>query len=101
LASDLDRCALIAVEFPAPTEGRGYTQGRLLRGRFGFARELRAVGAAVRRDLIFALARCGFDAFEAAAGEDLEACARALERYTVAYQTGAPGSLTLRRRFSA
>jgi uncharacterized protein (DUF934 family) len=101
LARELERCVLIAVEFPAPTEGRGYTQGRLLRARYGFAGELRAVGAAVKRDLIFALARCGFDTFEVAAGEDLEACAQALERYTVAYQAGAPGSLSLRRRISA
>jgi uncharacterized protein (DUF934 family) len=101
LAPELHRFALIAVEFPTPTEGRGYTQGRLLRGRFGFAGELRARGAAVKRDLIFALARCGFDAFEVAAGEDLEACARALDRYTVAYQAGAPGASTLRQRFSA
>ena len=63
--------------------------------------ELRAVGAAVKRDLIFALARCGFDAFEVAPGEDLEECARALGRYTVAYQPGAPDSLSLRQRYSA
>jgi uncharacterized protein (DUF934 family) len=101
LAADLARLALIAVEFPSPTEGRGYTQGRLLRGRYGFAGELRAVGAAVKRDLIFALARCGFDAFEVAPGEDLAACAHAYCRYTVAYQPGAPGSMTLRQRFYA
>jgi uncharacterized protein (DUF934 family) len=101
LAPELARCALVAVEFPNPSEGRGYTQGRLLRTRCGFEGELRAVGAAVKRDIIFALARCGFDAFEVAAGEDLEACAQALLRYTVAYQAGAPGSLSLRRRISA
>lgn len=101
LAQELERLALIAVEFPTPTEGRGYTQGRLLRGRLGFAGELRAVGAAVKRDIIFALARCGFDAFEIAPGEDLEACVRALDRYAVAYQAGAPGAATLRQRFSA
>jgi uncharacterized protein (DUF934 family) len=101
LSAELARCALVAVEFPNPSEGRGYTQGQLLRTRCGFAGELRAVGAAVKRDIIFALARCGFDAFEVAAGEDLEACAQALNRYTVAYQAGAPGSLSLRRRFSA
>jgi uncharacterized protein (DUF934 family) len=101
LAGELQRCVLIAVEFPAPTEGRGYTQGRLLRGRFGFTGELRAVGAAVKRDIIFALARCGFDAFEVATGEDLAAAAAALDRYTVAYQGGAPASLPLRQRFSA
>jgi uncharacterized protein (DUF934 family) len=101
LAFDLARFALIAVEFPALGEGRGYTQGRLLRGRYHFPGELRAVGAAVKRDLIFALARCGFDAFEVAPGEDLEECARALGRYTVAYQRGAPDSLSLRQRYSA
>ena len=101
LTADLPRLALIAVEFPAPTEGRGYTQGRLLRGRLGFAGELRAVGAAVKRDLIFALVRCGFDAFEVAPGEDLVACAHAYSRYTVAYQAGAPDSLNLRQRYFA
>jgi uncharacterized protein (DUF934 family) len=101
LSAELERCALVAVEFPTPSEGRGYTQGRLVRARCGFTGELRAVGAAVKRDIIFALARCGFDAFEVAAGEDLEACAQALDRYTVAYQAGAPGSLDLRRRISA
>jgi uncharacterized protein (DUF934 family) len=99
LSTDLARFALVAVEFPTPSEGRGYTQGRLLRGRFGFAGELRALGPAVKSDLIFALARCGFDAFEIAAGEDLEACARSLDRYTVAYQSGALGTATLRQRF--
>jgi uncharacterized protein (DUF934 family) len=101
LAPELARCALVAVEFPNPAEGRGYTQGRLLRTRCGFEGELRAVGAAVKRDIIFALARCGFDSFEVAAGEDLEACAQALGRYTVAYQADAPDSLRLRRRISA
>ncbi|HSY08766.1 MAG TPA: DUF934 domain-containing protein [Steroidobacteraceae bacterium] len=99
LASELQRFALIAVEFPSPGEGRGYTQGRLLRARFGFSGELRALGPAVKRDLIFALARCGFDTFEVAAGEDLEACARALDRYSVAYQAaGAPEWAAVRQR---
>jgi uncharacterized protein (DUF934 family) len=100
LANELGRFALIAVDFPTPAEGRGYTQGRLLRSRLGFSGELRAVGAAVKRDLIFALARCGFDAFELALGEDPEACAKALDRYTVAYQPAAAGSPPERLRFS-
>jgi uncharacterized protein (DUF934 family) len=101
LAPALGRVSLIAVEFPSPSEGRGFTQGRLLRERFGFAGELRAVGAGVKRDLIFALARCGFDTFELAAGEDLEAAARALDRYTAAYQPGARLASVTRQRFSA
>ena len=101
LAPDLARLALVAVEFPGPTEGRGYTQGRLLRTRFGFSGEMRAVGPAVKQDLIFALARCGFDAFEVAPGEDLGACQYALQRYSVAYQRAAPLLGRLRQRESA
>ena len=101
LVIELGRFELIAVEFPSPSEGRGYTQGHLLRERFGFTAELRAVGAGVKRDLISAMARCGFDSFEVAAGEDLDAAARALDRYTVAYQPGAPLASITRQRFSA
>ena len=101
LARELARFALVAVEFPSPSEGRGYTQGRLLRERFGFTGELRAVGAGVKRDLIFALARCGFDTFEVAPGEDLQAAAGALDRYTVAYQPGAALGSVVRQRFTA
>jgi len=88
LAGDLPRLALVAVEFPTPGEGRGYSQGRLLRERLAFGGELRAVGAAVRQDQVFLLARCGFDSIELAPGEDPEAARRALRRYDVAYQPG-------------
>ena len=90
LAADLPRVALIAIEFPGPGEGRGYTQARLLRSRYAFAGELRAVGA-VKRDQIFFMARCGFDAFELAAGEDAEAAQQALSRFTVSYQPRVAG----------
>jgi uncharacterized protein (DUF934 family) len=89
LTAFLPQLSLVACEFPSPGEGRGYTQGRLLRERYGFRGELRAVGAGVRQDLVFLLARCGFDALELAAGEDVAAALRALTRYDVAYQPGA------------
>jgi uncharacterized protein (DUF934 family) len=63
LAGALERFDLIAAEFPGPTDGRGYTQGRLLRERYRFTGELRAAGY-VRRDQLFLLARCGFNSFE-------------------------------------
>jgi uncharacterized protein (DUF934 family) len=93
--------ALVAVEFPSAGEGRGYTQGRLLRTRLGFKGELRAVGAGVKRDLIGLLARCGFDAFDVAPGESLEECRAALHRYSVAYQADPQNSLSLRWRMGA
>ena len=102
LAAELPRLALIACEFPSPGEGRGYSQGRLLRQRFGFTGELRAVGAGVRQDLVFHLARCGFDALELAPGEDVAAALRAWQRYDVAYQPGAAQvSLRAQRFFAA
>jgi uncharacterized protein (DUF934 family) len=99
LAPELPQLSLVAVEFPNPGDGRGYSQGRLLRERFGFTGELRAVGAGVRQDQVFLLARCGFDALELAAGEDPQAALRALARYDVAYQPGAPQVAIRRQRF--
>lgn len=80
----LPRLALLAAVFPGPGEGRGYTQGRLLRERWHFAGELRAMGY-VHQDQVFFLARCGFNSFELPEGE-LEAGRRALATFSAAYQ---------------
>lgn len=84
-APHLPRLALVAVEFPGPGDGRGYTLARLLRERFAFKGEVRAVGA-VKRDQVFFMSRIGFDSFELAAGEDFEAARSALNLYSVTYQ---------------
>jgi uncharacterized protein (DUF934 family) len=84
LAPDLPRLALVGANFPGVSEGRGYTQGRLLRERFGFEGEVRARGA-IRRDLVFLLARCGFTSFELPESE-LEGALAALSTFTAAYQ---------------
>ena len=60
------------------------------------------MGAGVRQDQVFLLARCGFDALELAAGEDPRSgLQRALSRYDVAYQPGAPQVAIRRQRFFA
>jgi uncharacterized protein (DUF934 family) len=91
---------LIAVHFGSSGEGRGYTQARLLRERYGYRGELRAVGA-IRADQIFFLARCGFDAFELVDGEDPATAIAQLERFSVAYQSGVDGLTHPRRRYGA
>jgi uncharacterized protein (DUF934 family) len=101
LAEELPRLDLVAVEFPTPIDGRGYSAGRLLRERLGFRGELRAVGAGVRQDQVFLLARCGFDAIELADGEDPDAARRALQRYDVAYQPGSPETAIRKQRLFA
>jgi uncharacterized protein (DUF934 family) len=99
---DLQRLSLVAVEFPSAGEGRGFSQGRLLRSaRFGFKGELRAIGAGVKQDLLFIMARCGFDAFELAPGQKVEEALRAFERYTVAYQPAQPLASILQQRLFA
>jgi uncharacterized protein (DUF934 family) len=84
LAPDLSRFDLVGAEFPGPSEGRGYTQGRLLRERLGWRGELRATGY-VRRDQVFFLARCGFTSFELP-DSDLAAAAGAFSTFTARYQ---------------
>src|SRR4051794_23757854 len=63
LAGHLDRLTLVAIHFPTFTDGRGYSIARLLRERYGFKGEIRAVGE-VLRDNLFYLSRCGFDSFD-------------------------------------
>jgi len=98
LAPDLARFELVGAEFPGPSEGRGYSQGRLLRERYGFAGELRATGY-VRRDQIFFLARCGFNSFELPEGE-LEHASAVFATFSAGYQpandAGLPRRLAVR-----
>ncbi len=84
LAPDLKHFALVAAEFPGPADGRGYSQARLLRERYGFAGELRATGY-VRHDQLFFLARCGFNSFQLAE-RDLTDALAAFSTFSAAYQ---------------
>jgi uncharacterized protein (DUF934 family) len=92
LTADLPRFALVGAHFPGPAEGRGYSQARLLRERYGFKGELRATGF-VRRDQLFFLARCGFNSFELPPGE-LPDAAAALATFSAGYQPANDAGLT-------
>ena len=61
-AADLARFSLIALHFASFTDGRHFSNARLLRERYGFKGELRATGD-VAVDQLFYLKRCGFDSF--------------------------------------
>ena len=90
IASDLEAFDLVAVEFPSIGDGRGYSNGRLLRERYGFGGELRAVGSLIR-DVFPLLHRCGFDVIEARDEMEAEAWHEAIGAITVAYQPPAGG----------
>ena len=90
IAADLPRLALVAVHFPKFADGRGYSTGVLLRRRYGYRGELRAVGD-VLRDQLFYLARSGFDSFQLREGADSHAALPSLKSFSVAYQASADG----------
>lgn len=102
LVPDLHRLALIALDFPKFSDGRAYSQARLLRERYGFAGELRATGQ-VLPDQLHHMRRCGFDAFELARGEPLQAWRRAVHSFSAVYQPTGDGRVpvsALRRRLT-
>ena len=69
VADDAAALPVIGVDFPKFTDGRGYSIARLLRDRYGYTGELRAVGD-VLRDQLFALSQSGFDTFALRADRD-------------------------------
>jgi len=93
----LDRLALIAIEFPKFTDGRGYSVARMLRDRHGFTGELRAVGWVLRDNLNY-MERVGFDAFELKAGKSLESALEAFGELSVTYQAAADEKRPIYRR---
>lgn len=102
IADDVAHFGLIALEFPSFTDGRAYSSARLLRERYGFTGELRAVGNVLRDQFAF-MQRCGFDAFEVR-DADAGAWREALAEVRVWYQPAADRRITamqLRRRRAA
>ena len=97
LVPHLGRLALVVVHFPKDGEGRGFTQGQLLRQRHGYKGELRAAGQ-FKRDYLFFLARCGFDAFDLHPAEDLAASLAAFKTFTAAYQPSSDRGIGVRAR---
>ncbi|WP_193164441.1 DUF934 domain-containing protein [Microbulbifer hainanensis] len=88
---------LIAVHFPAFADGRGFTAGRLLRERYGFTGELRAVGAYMRDQLTY-LHRCGFNAFAYEGEQPLAGLLDSLQDFSESYQAAVDQKLPLFRR---
>ena len=94
LASQL---GLIAVHFPKFGDGRGYSKARLLRERFGYKGELRAVGEVLGDQLAYML-RCGMDSFYLVDNKDVAAALRCFDDFSVAYQAAADEPRPLYRR---
>ena len=85
IVADFDKIALIAVDFPVFRDGRGYSTARLLRERYGYKGEIRAIGDVLRDQLRF-YERCGFNAYALREDKDVEDALKAFTEFTVQYQ---------------
>ena len=93
IAADLEHFAVVALEFPKFRDGRAYSYARLLRERYGFKGELRAVGEVLLEQLFFML-RTGFDVFDIQSADPLKDYQTALADFSVWYQPTADGRPT-------
>lgn len=97
IVDDLKHFQVIALDFPAFTDGRHFSSARLLRERYGYQGEIRAIGD-VLRDQLFFMQRCGFDAFAVRPDRDPHDALKGLSDFSVTYQTGVDQPLPLFRR---
>jgi uncharacterized protein (DUF934 family) len=88
---------LIAVNFPKFADGRGFSVARLLRERYNYQGEIRAVGGFIR-DQLYLLSRCGFNAFKFSDDTDITKAANSLQDFTETYQVSAEQKNPLFRR---
>jgi uncharacterized protein (DUF934 family) len=91
IIDDLESIDAVFLAFPAYTDGRAYSQARLLRQRYGYKGEIRATGNVLRDQYAF-MQRCGFDAFEISGGADLAGWGKSAAVMSAPYQTAADGA---------
>lgn len=93
-AAEVAVARTVVLQFPKWTDGRAYTQARLLRSRLRFAGTLVATGE-VLVDMLPLLQRCGVDSVHLRPDQDLRAARRALDFFPGHYQADvAPSPLS-------
>jgi uncharacterized protein (DUF934 family) len=98
IGEEANHFPVIGVNFPSFMDGRSFSTARLLRERYGFKGELRAIGNFIRDQLCY-LRRCGVNAFAFANPEaDLEIALKSLDDFNEYYQASVDQPLPLFRR---
>ena len=97
IADDLAHFQVIALNFPVFSDGRNYSNARLLRDRYQYQGELRSIGD-VLRDQRFFMHRCGFDAYALREDHDPHAALASLNDFSEVYQASTDQPLPLFRR---
>ena len=75
------RVSLVAVDFPVFRDGRGFSSAYLLRTRYHWDGQLRAIGDVLRDQLNF-MKRCGFDAFAVRADKNIDDAIKGFTEFT-------------------
>jgi uncharacterized protein (DUF934 family) len=99
LKGQLDRFAVVAIDFPKFTDGRGYSIAYNLRMRLGYTGELRAIGD-VLRDQLFQMQRTGFDAFATRQDRNINDALKGLTDFSEVYQSSVDIKAPLYRRLA-
>ncbi|WP_299766166.1 DUF934 domain-containing protein [Ramlibacter sp.] len=97
LAVPLDGVDRIELQFPKFTDGRAFSQARLLRQRRGFEGDIRATGD-VGIDQLVQMHRTGFSSAVLKEGKDPADAERQFARFPSFYQGDAAGTQPLFRR---
>lgn len=82
---DTNSLPMIAVYVEKFADGRNFTLGNLLRTRYGFKNELRAVGD-IMRDQLFFLKQSGFNSYQIKEGRNAEEAIASLIDFAEPYQ---------------
>ena len=85
IGAEAARFGLIAVSFPSFSDGRAFSQARVLRDRYHFKGEIRATGGVLRDQLQF-MQRCGIDAYEMPDRALTENWLAAFDEFDIFYQ---------------
>jgi uncharacterized protein (DUF934 family) len=93
IVEDLGRIVLVALDFPVFSDGRAYSSARLLRERYGYKGEVRAIGDVLCEQLAFML-RSGFDTFEMQSVDALDEFNAVVSEVRIVYQPTADGKAT-------
>ncbi|PAU87302.1 oxidoreductase [Pseudomonas sp. WN033] len=97
IEGDLEQFQVIALNFPVFSDGRHYSTARILRDRYGYKGEVRAIGD-VLRDQLFFMKRCGFDAYALREDRDADEALASLQDFSEVYQAATDQPLPLFRR---
>ncbi len=85
LINDITSLTLIELNFPAFTDGRGFSHARILRKNLNYQGEIRAIGHYMA-DQVFYLSRVGVNAFQMENSDDLAVALSTLNDFSIKYQ---------------